>query len=122
MEAVHAKSVRGGVGGALVLLGALSCVSASSARSDREATARDPVVPTYCIQVWPEARYRNYGYDHIVHLFNGCSTSATCLVATNVAPKAIKVRIAPKQQVEVVTFRGSPSQEFQVQASCELDK
>jgi hypothetical protein len=121
MKAVHAKSVRGGVVGALVLLGALSCVGATTA-SQREATARDPVVPTYCVQVWPEARYRNYGYDHIVHLYNGCSTSATCLIATNVAPKAIKVRVASKQQLEVVTYRGSPSQEFQVQASCELDK
>jgi hypothetical protein len=82
--------------------------------------ARDPDAPVYCVQAWPEARYRNYGYDHIVHIFNGCKLRADCTVATNVAPKAIRVQVAPGEHAEVLTFRGSPSSEFQMYVSCEL--
>ena len=30
------------------------------------ATAEPRTPP--CLRSWPEVRYRNYGYDHIVHL------------------------------------------------------
>jgi len=82
--------------------------------------ARDPDAPVYCVQAWPEARYRNYGYDHIVHIFNGCKLQADCTLATDVAPQAIRVQVAPGEHREVLTFRGSPSSEFQMYVSCVL--
>lgn len=88
----------------------------------RPSEARDPDAPVYCVQAWTEARYRNYGYDHIVHIYNGCTAFATCDVSTNVAPKPVKVRIKPGELKEVLTFRGSPSQEFVPKIHCELDE
>lgn len=121
MRPAHAKRLRGPVWNALALLLAIACAGSRGTDAGRSSAARDPKAPLHCIQVWPEARYRNYGYDHIVHIYNGCSASATCTVSTNVAPQAIKVRIAVRQKIEVLTYRGSPSQEFRVNSSCELD-
>lgn len=83
---------------------------------------RDPDAPVYCVQAWTEARYRNYAYDHIVHLYNGCTAFATCEVATNVAPKPVTVRVKPGELKEVLTYRGSPSQEFVPRVRCALEK
>lgn len=104
---------------ALVALALLAPASASG-RSPREA--RDPDAPIYCVQAWTEARYRNYGYDHVVHIYNGCATFATCQVSTNVAPKPITVRLKPSEYQEVLTFRGSPTSEFVPSVRCELDE
>lgn len=73
-----------------------------------------------CIEVWGEARYRNMGYDHIVHVNNRCSDSAVCDVATDVNPVAIRVTVPSRQEVEVLTFRGSPAREFIPRVECRL--
>lgn len=73
-----------------------------------------------CIEVWGEARYRNPGYDHIVHVSNRCSDTAVCDVATDVNPVAIRVTVPPKQDVEVLTLRGSPEREFIPKVECRL--
>jgi hypothetical protein len=73
-----------------------------------------------CVDVWGEARYRNYGYDHIVHVNNRCSVPAICDVSTDVNPSAQRVTIPSKQEVEVLTFRGSPSRDFVPSAECRL--
>lgn len=101
---------------------ALALLAPGVVHGDRSSEGRDPNAPLYCIQAWTEARYRNYGYDHIVHIYNGCSAFATCQVSTNVAPKPIKVRVQPGELREVLTFRGSPSQEFVPRVYCVLDE
>jgi hypothetical protein len=73
-----------------------------------------------CIQVWGESRFRDYGYDHIVHLNNECDSTALCDITTNVNPVTQRVLIPSKQAVDVLTFRGSPSREFVPTAECEL--
>lgn len=73
-----------------------------------------------CIQVWGEARSRNAGYDHIVHINNRCDDSAVCDVATDVNPVPIRVTVPPNQEVEVLTFRGSPAREFIPKVDCRL--
>jgi hypothetical protein len=73
-----------------------------------------------CIDVWPEARYRNYAYDHIVHLRSRCRMRVVCDVTTNVNPSSIRVSVPPGQEIEVVTFRGSPARDFQPSARCQL--
>jgi hypothetical protein len=45
-----------------------------------------------------------------------------CDVSTNVAPTPVRVVLAPRQHVEVLTFRGSPAREFTPQADCWRDR
>lgn len=73
-----------------------------------------------CVDVWGEARYRAYGYYHIVHVNNRCDATAVCDVATNVNPVPERVTLLAKQAVEVLTFQGSPSREFTPRVECRL--
>lgn len=71
-----------------------------------------------CVDHWPEARYRNFGYDHIVHLASRCRESAVCQVSTDVNPEAQSATVKPQEHVEVLTFRGSPASTFSASVSC----
>jgi hypothetical protein len=73
-----------------------------------------------CIQHWPEVRYGNLGYDHLVHLRNDCRARANCTVSTNVNPKAIQAEVRAGGEAEVLTMRGSPAREFTAQVDCVL--
>ena len=74
--------------------------------------------PPSCVRFWPEARYRSYGYDHIVHLDSSCHRTASCRVSTDVNPAPVVVAIAPGEHIELVTYRGSPSSEFTAEVNC----
>jgi hypothetical protein len=74
--------------------------------------------PAPCVRHWPEVRYRNLGYDHIVVLRNDCPAHALCEVSTNVNPKPIDTKVRAGEQVEVLTMRGSPAREFTPQVNC----
>jgi hypothetical protein len=87
------------------------------------AYAAEPGQPPptwHCVRSWPEARYRNYGYDHIVHVINGCVTRVTCQVASDVSPAVITVTIPAREQSEVITFVGSPARSFTPKVLCKL--
>jgi len=71
-----------------------------------------------CMTWRTEARYRNYGYDHMVHIHNGCEQRVACRVSTNVNPTETRVTISPGADVTVVTFVGSPSREFTANVTC----
>src|SRR5512134_2068407 len=58
--------------------------------------------PNACVRVRAEARYRNYGYDHIVHLQSRCTMDVACAVWTDVSPIRIRASLAPGQEVEVL--------------------
>lgn len=73
-----------------------------------------------CVTVKATARYRNYGYDHVVHVLNGCDRSASCEVSTDVNPTPQVVTVSPKEATEVITFVGSPSRVFTPRVTCEL--
>jgi hypothetical protein len=73
-----------------------------------------------CVRYWGEARYRNFGYDHVVHIANSCSRPAQCLVSTDVDPKRIRVKVAAGLHKEVVTRKGAPSRKFTPNVTCEL--
>jgi hypothetical protein len=99
-----------------IILAAMVLAAAASA----VGTARSgPAKHVTCVDAWPEARYRNYGYDHIVHLINRCDVRMSCQVATNVNPSATPVALAPGEKREVLTFRGSPAREFTPTARCQ---
>lgn len=73
-----------------------------------------------CIQFWPEARYRDYRYDHIVHVINNCQARASCSVSSNVNPAPVRAEVPPGGSVEVVTARGSQASEFTPRVECGL--
>jgi hypothetical protein len=74
-----------------------------------------------CVRWRSEARYKNFGYDHVVILQNGCDAPAICSVKTNVNPEPISASVAPGEQTEVLTFRGSPASTFDARVSCALE-
>jgi len=78
-----------------------------------------PTVPP-CIRHWPEVRYRNLGYDHIVHLRNECRGRARCAVSTDVNPEPVESNLAAGEAVAVLTMRGSPAREFTPRVQCHL--
>lgn len=71
-----------------------------------------------CIRFWPEVRYRNYAYDHIVHLGNACRVKASCAVSSDVNPEWIRVIVPAGEEIEVMTLRGSPAREFTPRVEC----
>jgi hypothetical protein len=97
-----------------IVLGAATALAGASS----ESTPRPERVG--CIDAWGEARYRNYGYDHIVHLRSRCRVRVLCDVSTNVNPNPVRTSVPAGESVEVLTFRGSSAQEFTLKVSCEL--
>ena len=73
-----------------------------------------------CVDVSSRAVYRALGYDHIVHLANRCGKAATCSVSTDVNPDPIVVKVAESEEVDVLTFRGSPARVFVAHVTCEV--
>lgn len=73
-----------------------------------------------CVEAWGESRYRNLGYDHIVHVRNLCEKAVLCAVSTNVNPTPENVTVPSKEEVEVLTFRGSPAKSFVPKVDCKL--
>jgi len=71
-----------------------------------------------CIVSWPEVLYRNYGYDQLVHLRSRCKFDAFCEVSSDVTPKPVEVVIAPRDQRDVLLFRGSPTRQFTAHVEC----
>jgi hypothetical protein len=84
------------------------------------AAATPPDSVAKCIQVVPEARYRGYGYNHIVHVANVCQSNAECDVSTDVNPQAQHISLAGGATTEVNTFLGSPARVFTPKVDCKL--
>lgn len=87
-------------------------------------TASEPSLPTAdatqptCLRSWPEVRYGNLGYDHVVHLASQCRAPATCDVSSDVNPEPIRVIVQPATEQEIVTMRGSPARRFTPRVVC----
>ncbi len=73
--------------------------------------------PSKCVTHTKQARFVS-GYDHLVHIKNGCSKSVTCDVSTNVNPKKQSTRLASGASTTVLTYRGSPAREFEATVDC----
>lgn len=107
--------------GATLLVSSFLAACGSAPPAPREVATTgnpesDPVLT--CVESWPEARYRAYGYDHIVHLRSRCRVTADCTVTTDVSPEASRAVVRPAEHVEVLTFRGSPAREFTPTVVC----
>jgi len=102
---------------ALLVVGTTTVVaSGASLAPSSIGAAATPDVP--CVRVWGEARYRGLGYEHVVHLENGCEKPMVCDVATSVNPEPQRVALAPSEATAVITFVGSPAREFVPRVEC----
>src|SRR5205814_9404745 len=81
------------------------------------AMAASGVRPS-CVTVTSDAFYRNYGYDHVVHVTNGCAGAVVCAVSTDVNPEPQRLSVPPKTTADVLTFRGSPARSFVPRVDC----
>ncbi len=71
-----------------------------------------------CVAVKGEARSNGYGFKHVVVLTSACPKIADCEVSTDVNPTVVKVEVAPKATVEVLTFLDSPVSGFTPKVKC----
>jgi hypothetical protein len=89
----------------------------ASAVSARESEPRRG--PEACVKWMKSVTFRNYGYDHWVHLVSRCNHRVRCSLRTDVNPGPIVVDLEPKEERSVLTFLGSPASVFEAQVSCE---
>jgi hypothetical protein len=99
--------------GAMGLVVVLVTISAGATPPDSAAT---------CIRSRPEARYGALGYNHIVHVADTCTSAAECDVSTDVNPQPQHVSVAPKSEIEVNTYLGSPARVFVPKVVCTMVK
>lgn len=71
-----------------------------------------------CVSVRTEAIYGAYGYDHHVHLHNGCDKAVRCEVTTNSNPEVTTVIVGKGEGTDVLMFRGSPASQVTANAKC----
>lgn len=73
-----------------------------------------------CVKHTEQVRFVS-GYDHLVHLINGCTRTATCKVSTDVNPEPQLVSLAVGASATVLTFRGSPARTFRAKVECKFE-
>jgi hypothetical protein len=86
------------------------------------APARPKPDAPECVKHRTEARYRNLGYDHLVHVQNGCDERVVCRVSTSVNSEPVEVGLSPGEEREVLTWRGSPAREFTTRIACQFSR
>jgi hypothetical protein len=90
------------------------CVSfASAAAADSAQQVGD------CASVTAVARYKVYGYTHVVTLNNSCQRAVSCEVWTDVDPSPhVSLQAKPGKSAEVVIRNGSPASEVHAGKLC----
>lgn len=71
-----------------------------------------------CVTSGTEVIYRNYGYDHIVHLASSCDRPASCRVTTDSNPSGVSTRVPAGEHIALLMFRGSPARAFTASVTC----
>lgn len=104
--------------GAALLTAVSLCPAAPVAATSPLAHAGEMAASACLIRYWLEARQRYPGYDHLVHIHNGCRMSVQCSVTTNVNPKTIRTSVPAGARKAVVTYRGSPAPKFTASVYC----
>lgn len=59
-----------------------------------------------------------FGFNHSVHVSNGCSFAVDCHVSTDVNPHVNDIHLAPGASTDVATFLGSPASTFVPNVVC----
>jgi hypothetical protein len=109
---------RGALGTLLLALASLGSAPGAHA----EGRERAPKAPSECVRTRTEARYSGYGYDHVVHVTNGCDRKMRCTITTDVNREQATVAIDPGKTESVITQRGSAAREFTAKADCQVTR
>ncbi len=83
------------------------------------APLSEPTASACSVRYWTEARARYPGYNHLVHIHNGCELSVDCTIHTSVMPRPLRTTVAAGARVAVLTYQGSPARRFNASVSCQ---
>lgn len=75
-----------------------------------------PLAKACLVSYATESRYRGLGYDHIVHLDNGCDVRVACEVHASQTRRDVEV--AGRRRVSLIVRQGSPAREFSSAVYC----
>lgn len=75
-----------------------------------------PAAKGCMVQYTTESRYRGFGYEHIVHVENGCDVAVACEVHASHARR--DVAVPAQRRRSVVVRQGSPAREFSAAVYC----
>jgi len=104
-----------------LLVAVVSCAAftaGAQADDSEKPSGGKPTDFSKCVDVRTEALYVAYGYDHHVHLTNGCDKAVRCEVTTNSNPQPTTVALAKGEHQDVVMFRGSPASAVNAKVKC----
>ncbi len=101
-----------------VALAAAICAALTAPIATAGPQASEPTATVCLIRYWVEARPRHPGYDHLVHIDNGCERQIACTIVTNVNPKPLRTTLSARTQTAVLTYRGSPARQFNASVTC----
>jgi hypothetical protein len=92
--------------------------STASADDSEKPKNGKPADVSQCVAVRTEALYIVYGYDHHVHLTNGCDKAVRCEVTTSSNPDPTTVALAKGEHQDIVMFRSSPASAVNAKVKC----
>lgn len=95
-----------------------SALTSSASADDSEAPTKKSNDVSKCVKVRTEALYIPYGYDHHVHLTNGCDKAVRCEVTTNSNAEPTTATVAAGQHQDILMFRGSPASAVTANVKC----
>jgi hypothetical protein len=101
----------------LLSCAALASSTASADDSEKPKSGKSADV-SQCVAVRTEALYIVYGYDHHVHLTNGCDKAVRCEVTTSSNPDPTTVSLAKGEHQDIVMFRSSPASAVNAKVKC----
>ena len=97
----------------LILLCAAWASFAGTAAADSPQQVGD------CASVTASARFKGYGYTHVVTLTNSCQRAVSCEVWTDADPTPhVTLQAKPGKSAEVITRNGSPASEVRAEKVC----
>jgi hypothetical protein len=103
---------------ALFLSCAALTASTASADDSEKPKSGKPADVSQCVAVRTEALYIVYGYDHHVHVTNGCDKAVRCEVTTSSNPDPTTITLAKGEHQDVVMFRSSPASAVNAKVKC----
>jgi hypothetical protein len=102
-----------------LLVGRLVCAFVCGALLLGLAVVAESAEPD-CVTWRCEARPDGLGgFDHLVHLRNGCEHAVRCEISTDVNPELAIVGLLPGSEKTVNTLRSSPARVFRPWVRCQ---